>query len=204
MLSRASLKSTFSRTSLRALLSTSELAGIDVSKLVVKRTESPKPKVPHEKLVFGRTFTDHMLEVDWDASVGWKAPVISPYHPLQLDPAVSSLHYALQAFEGMKAYIDQDGNVRLFRPDMNMKRLNNSCKRLCFPTFDGDQYLECIKELIKIDRDWIPNKEGYSLYIRPTIISTYVNALSHFWLELAFCVELHQFSLIWELDLQSK
>jgi branched-chain amino acid aminotransferase len=118
---------------LAARASFSTLACIDVNKLVIKRTTTPKAKVPHTKLVFGHTFTDHMLEIDWDAAKGWSNPVISPYHPLQLDPAVSSLHYALQAFEGLKAYLDKDGNIRLFRPDKNMKRLNNSCSRLCFP-----------------------------------------------------------------------
>jgi branched-chain amino acid aminotransferase len=71
--------------------------------------------------------------VDWDVNNGWGNPVISPYHKFELDPAISALHYALQAFEGMKAYIDQNGKIRLFRPERNMERLRDSARRLCFP-----------------------------------------------------------------------
>ncbi len=74
-----------------------------------------------------------MLQVDWDAKEGWGTPTISPYRKLSLDPAVSALHYALQAFEGMKAYVDSSDRVRLFRPDRNMERLRDSARRLCFP-----------------------------------------------------------------------
>lgn len=157
-------------------------------------------KVPYDKLAFGKTFTDHMLEVDWNDQEGWKEPAISPYHPLQIDPAASSLHYALQVFEGMKAYIDPNNKIRLFRPELNMRRMNDSMTRLQMPvrvkscylsvgvlvtpcspstmssqTFNSDEYLECLKELLKLDKDWIPRREGYSLYIRPTAISTHVS-----------------------------
>lgn len=121
------------RTSVRYL--SSALADIDASKLNIQLTTNPRPKVPNKHLVFGHTFTDHMLEIDWDSKSGWKTPVISPYHALSLDPAVSSLHYALQAFEGMKAYLDNESQIRLFRPDMNMARLLISSKKICFPVF---------------------------------------------------------------------
>ena len=98
--------------------------------------------------------------------------MIHPYGCLSLDPASAVFHYALECFEGMKAYIDAEGHVRLFRPDMNMKRLNNSMKRLLLPEFDGDELLKCLAELIRLDKDWVPTGEGYSLYIRPTGIST--------------------------------
>ena len=104
---------------------------------------------------------------------GWEAPVIRPHGPLSLDPAVSSLHYGLQLFEGMKAYIDAAGKIRLFRPDKNMVRLNNSAARLNFPAVDGAQFLECIKKLVVMDKSWIPRADGFSLYLRPTYIATH-------------------------------
>lgn len=149
------------------------LAKVDASLLTVTRAVNAQPKLPKEQLAFGKTFTDHMLEVDWTSDKGWHAPRIGPHEDLKISPAASSLHYGLQCFEGMKAYVDKSGDVRLFRPDMNMARMNTSCERLFLPTFDGDQLVECIKQLIKIDRDWIPEGEGYSLYIRPTAISTH-------------------------------
>eukprot|EP01027_Heterolobosea_sp_BB2_P012979 GEZU01018765.1.p2 GENE.GEZU01018765.1~~GEZU01018765.1.p2 ORF type:complete len:340 (-),score=136.06 GEZU01018765.1:31-1050(-) len=113
-----------------------------------------------------------MLEVNWNASKGWDTPKIVPFHDLTLPPSCSSLHYAIQCFEGMKAYKDAEGNIRLFRPDMNARRLNASAARLALPQFDQKEFLECLSELIRVDKDWIPTQEGYSLYIRPTIIST--------------------------------
>ncbi|KAL7678856.1 putative aminotransferase class IV, aminotransferase-like, PLP-dependent enzyme [Plasmopara halstedii] len=82
-----------------------------------------------------------------------------------MDPACAVLHYALECFEGMKAYVDTQGHIRLFRPEMNMKRLNNSMKRLLLPEFDGDELIKCLNELLRLDKDWIPQGEGYSLYI---------------------------------------
>lgn len=148
-------------------------ASINPAALDVTRTSTPKTKLPNEELTFGASFTDHMLEIDWDVDSGWKAPKIIPYGPLQIDPAATSLHYALQCFEGMKAYVDDNDSIRLFRPDKNMIRMNNSMKRLFLPEFDEDAFLECIKELIKVEKDWIPRGEGYSLYVRPTGIATH-------------------------------
>lgn len=129
--------------------------------MTIDRTNSPKPKLPNEKLVFGHSFTDHMLEVDWDKTTGWTVPRITPYHNLSLDPSCSVFHYAIevrfkrcfclsrafrelevservssapfQCFEGMKAYKDRNGSIRLFRPMENMKRMNTSCGRLSLP-----------------------------------------------------------------------
>lgn len=113
-----------------------------------------------------------MLTVDWSINQGWKAPEIVPFGDLSIHPAASSLHYALELFEGMKAYIDEQGQIRLFRPDMNMKRLNNSARRLLLPEVDEEKAIKLLGELLKIDKSWIPSKMGYSLYIRPTLIST--------------------------------
>jgi len=140
--------------------------------LQIQETTKPKVKQAHNELVFGKTFTDHMLVCEWEAGEGWKNPSIVPYGPLSLDPSCSVFHYAIECFEGMKAYKDPEGKVLLFRPEANMKRLAKSASRLLLPTFDQDQVLECIKQLVRVDESWIPDKKGYSLYIRPSMIGT--------------------------------
>ena len=97
------------------------------------RITMPQELLPNDKLKFGATFTDHMLVCDWTESKGWHAPAIVPYGPLAIDPAASVLHYSLQCFEGMKAYRSDNDDILLFRPDMNMKRLNRSMRRLYLP-----------------------------------------------------------------------
>jgi len=155
-----------------ASFSTQFTPDIDSSKITVERTKKPKPKSPKEKLVFGKEFSDHMLEIDWERNKGWTAPRIIPYQDLQISPASSALHYGLQCFEGMKAYIDNDNKIRMFRPDSNMQRLNSSMNRLDLPEFNGGEFLKCIQQLLREDKDWIPKGMGYSLYIRPTAIAT--------------------------------
>ncbi|EIW67598.1 hypothetical protein TREMEDRAFT_33395 [Tremella mesenterica DSM 1558] len=148
------------------------LPDIDPSLLKLEPTSSPKIRPPSSTLIFGRTFTDHMLTIRWSSNSGWQAPVIGPYRPLELDPSSTVLHYAFTAFEGMKAYRNEDGTVRLFRPDMNMARLNRSAARAALPTFDPKALETLIKKLVMLDSEWIPNEPGYSLYIRPTLIGT--------------------------------
>lgn len=151
----------------------STLPSINPSSLVLEKTSTPKTKYTDKNsLVFGREFTDHMLQVEWDQKEGWKTPKITKYENISISPAASSLHYALQCFEGMKAYIDEAGKIRLFRPEENMKRLNNSAARIRLPTFDEAAFLKCLKEFVKVDKEWIPRGKGYSLYLRPTLIST--------------------------------
>ncbi|KAH0555774.1 Mitochondrial branched-chain amino acid (BCAA) aminotransferase [Trichoglossum hirsutum] len=145
---------------------------LDASKLVITRTTAPKRLHPPEDLVFGKTFTDHLLSVEWTASGGWRAPRIVPYQNLSLDPATCVFQYGFACFEGMKAYRAADGSTRLFRPDKNMARLNKSAVRIALPAFDGAQLIELIKELVRLDGRFIPTARGYSLYIRPTLIGT--------------------------------
>lgn len=164
--SRVRLPSSTPFTSVRAYSS------LDPSKLQVSLTDKPKSKLPKEELVFGKTFTDHMLRCPWSEGSGWHAPIIQPYGPLAIDPATAVLHYAIECFEGLKAYRGPKGEVRVFRADMNMQRMNNSMSRLQLPTFDGDALLDLIGKLIAVDKDWVPEGDGYSLYIRPTGIST--------------------------------
>lgn len=134
-----------------------------------------KEKPAFDKLEFGRTFTDHMFIMDYTEGKGWHDPRIVPYQPITLDPAATIFHYGQTVFEGLKAYLTQDEKVFLFRPNKNFERLNRSSARLCMPELDEELALEALKELIRVDRDWVPNLEGTSLYIRPFIISTEVH-----------------------------
>jgi len=130
----------------------------------------PKPDI--SSLGFGKHFTDHMLEIPWNSKTGWDKPRISPLHNFNFHPAAKVFHYAIELFEGMKAYRGEDGRLRLFRPDRNMARMLKTASRSALPTFDAEEMIKCLKRLIQIDRDWIPNSTTSSLYIRPTFIAT--------------------------------
>lgn len=129
-----------------------------------------KPKPPVEELAFGKMFTDHMLTIDWNHKEGWKNPEIKPFENFSIHPAAKVLHYAQELFEGMKAYRGVDGRIRMFRPMHNMARMNLTASRACLPTFDGHELLECIRQLVVMDQDWVPHCMSSSLYIRPTMI----------------------------------
>ncbi|KAL8782720.1 MAG: hypothetical protein Q9213_005144 [Squamulea squamosa] len=149
-----------------------KLPNIDPSALSITKTTTPKQLVPPEELVFGRTFTDHMLSIEWTASNGWYPPQIIPYQNLSLDPATCVFHYAFECFEGMKAYKTPNGELRIFRPDRNMRRLNRSAKRIALPTFDGEAFTDLISRFVRMEERFIPATRGYSLYLRPTLIGT--------------------------------
>ncbi len=121
---------------------------------------------------FGRFFTDHMFKVSYSASKGWYDPQVTPYQSLQLDPGASVLHYGQALFEGMKAFRMQDGHCAMFRPDFNWQRMTEGAERLCMQPPPKELFIEGIKELVKIDKDWIPSEKGCALYIRPTLIGT--------------------------------
>ena len=137
----------------------------------IEKTQNPKTKPNPDTLRFGTEFTDHMFVMDYEEGKGWHDGKIVPYGPLVLDPAAVVFHYAQEMFEGLKAYKTADGKVQLFRPDMNAKRTNRTNDRLCIPQMDEELYVEAIKALVSVDADWIPQKEGTSLYIRPFIIA---------------------------------
>lgn len=140
--------------------------------ITIERTKTPKQKpADQSKLGFGNYYTDHMFLMNYDEGEGWHNPRIVPYAPIALDPAAMCLHYGQEVFEGMKAYRAEDGRILLFRPDRNMARLNVSNDRLCIPAIDEEFAVEAIKELVKVDEDWIPTAEGTSLYIRPFIFA---------------------------------
>jgi branched-chain amino acid aminotransferase len=143
-----------------------------MDKLQIRLAERRKEKPPGDKLGFGLYYTDHMLIVDYEEGKGWHNPRIEPYHPIELDPAAKVFHYGQTVFEGLKAYRTEDGRVLLFRPQKNFERLNRSCDRLSIPRLDETFLLESLLELIRIERDWVPDAPGTSLYIRPFIIAT--------------------------------
>ncbi|KAJ5556876.1 hypothetical protein N7513_002462 [Penicillium frequentans] len=149
-----------------------QLASLDASKLTVTKTQTPKELTPNKDLVFGKTFTDHMISIEWTAEDGWHTPRIVPYQNLSLDPSTCVFHYAFECFEGMKAYKDKTGGTRLFRPNKNMERLNKSSARIALPKFDGDELVKLIGEFVKLEDRFIPDARGYSLYLRPTMIGT--------------------------------
>jgi branched-chain amino acid aminotransferase len=121
---------------------------------------------------FGTNFTDHMVTIDWTEGTGWHDAVIGPRQPIPLDPAAAVLHYAQEIFEGLKAYVQADGSIALFRPEANAKRFNDSARRLAMPELPERVFVEAIEQLVAIDRSWIPEGEGASLYLRPFMIAT--------------------------------
>ena len=135
----------------------------------IEKTKTPKNK-PEGALGFGKYFTDHMFMMDWDEGIGWHDARIIPYGPIPMSPASSALHYGAEIFEGMKAYHTKDGKVQLFRPYENAKRLNSSAERLCLPELNEDDFVEAVVTLVNLDRDWVPQDEGTSLYVRPFMI----------------------------------
>ncbi len=139
--------------------------------ITITKAASLKPKPDPASLGFGTLFTDHMFNLDYNPEKGWHNPRIEPYGPITMDPSTMVLHYGQGVFEGLKAYHTAGGTIQLFRPQENMKRLNNSCRLLCIPEFDEAFMLEALKTLLRVERDWVPTAPETSLYIRPTILA---------------------------------
>ncbi len=141
----------------------------------IKITKTTAPKVKPakgEKLGFGHIFTDHMFIMDYTEGQGWHDARIVPYGNISLDPSAMVFHYGQEMFEGLKAYRGEDDKIYLFRPDMNAKRANASNERLCIPEIPEEMFVEAVKAVVDVDRDWVPSDEGTSLYIRPFVIAT--------------------------------
>ncbi len=139
----------------------------------VTRNTNPAPKpAADQPLGFGQIFTDHMFVMDYVDGQGWVNPQIIPYGPLSIDPSAMVFHYGQAIFEGLKAYRVADGSINLFRPRLNFERVNTSNQRMVIPQVDPDFCVYALKELIKVEKDWIPTADGTSLYIRPFIIAT--------------------------------
>lgn len=142
------------------------------AKIKIEKTTTPKQKPDADNLGFGHHFTDHMFVMDYTEGKGWHDPRIVPYAPIPFEPSTLVFHYGQAIFEGLKAYKTEQNKILLFRPEKNMERMNISCEGLCIPKIDTELAIQAVKELVNIDKDWIPSAFGTSLYIRPFIIAT--------------------------------
>src|SRR6185295_7629029 len=124
-----------------------------------------------ENIPFGRYFTDHMLEADFENGE-WKNVEIKPYQPLLLEPSLSALHYGQAIFEGIKAYKNENGDAYIFRPWDNFRRFNKSAERMNMPEIPEEIFIEGMRQLIELDKNWIPARKDHSLYIRPVMFAT--------------------------------
>lgn len=139
----------------------------------ITKTAQPKEKPQDEtKLGFGKLFTDHMFIMNYDEGQGWHDARVVPYGPVVLDPSASVFHYAQECFEGMKAYRTKDNRIQLFRPECNAARMQSTHERLCIPEIPVEDFVQAVKTLVNVERDWVPHAEGASLYIRPFTIAT--------------------------------
>lgn len=138
----------------------------------IQRTSKSRiSEVDFNNIPFGKVFSDHMFIVDFNGK-DWVDARIEPYSNLSISPAISALHYGQSIFEGLKAYRYDNGEARIFRPDANWLRMNKSAERLCMPQMDQKMFVEGIRSLVELDQNWIPEKGGYSLYIRPFMFAT--------------------------------
>lgn len=140
--------------------------------IAVERTKNPKPRPDNANYGFGKYFTDHMFITEYSEVLGWHAPRVVPYQSLRLDPGASVLHYGQAIFEGLKVFRGVDERVRLFRPEMNWKRMQVSADRLCMKMVDLPVFIESLSRLARTDSDWIPTQPGTALYLRPTLIGS--------------------------------
>ncbi len=138
---------------------------------ITKVERSKLKDINLENIPFGKYFTDHMLEVDYEDGE-WKTPEIKPYQPLLLDPSIAAIHYGQSIFEGVKAYKNTDGDAFIFRPLDNFKRFNISAERMQMPQVPEDIFMDGLRLLIEMDKSWIPQQENHALYIRPFMFSS--------------------------------
>ena len=133
----------------------------------ITKTTTPHTMPAEDKLGFGKFFTDHMFIMDYDCEIGWHNARIVPFQNISLHPASTVLHYGAEIFEGLKAYRTEDGEIRLFRPMENIKRMNNSANRMCLPEINEEDFLQALKEFVEFEKDFVPHSFGTSLYLRP-------------------------------------
>ncbi len=138
----------------------------------ITKTQNPKQKPDENNLGFGQIFTDHMFIMEYEKGKGWHNASVEPYRNLSLDPASVVFHYAQEAFEGMKAYRTQNNDIQLFRPERNAQRMISTCERMCMPIIPEEDFVQAVKAIVQIDKDWVPNSPEASLYIRPFIFAT--------------------------------
>lgn len=150
----------------------------------IERTENPTSSERIAEILtnpgFGNHFTDHMVVIDWNESAGWHNARVQPYQNFQMDPASMVFHYGQAIFEGIKAYRQQDDSVVTFRPDQNAARMQSSAQRLAMPELPEELFIESLRQLVEIDKQWVPAAGGEeSLYLRPFMISTQVSLGVH-------------------------
>lgn len=138
---------------------------------VTRVKRSRLAEMDFDNLPFGKYFTDHMLEADY-ADGEWKKVSIRPYQPIAFEPSLMALHYGQSIFEGIKAYKLKNGDAVIFRPYDNLRRFNISAERMEMPAVTEDIFIEGMRQLIALDKEWIPAKDEYSLYIRPFMFAT--------------------------------
>ena len=136
-------------------------------KIRIEKTRNPQTMPPENELGFGKVFTDHMLMVDWTEDKGWYDARIVPFGRIDLHPASTVLHYGAEIFEGLKVYRRADGGIQMFRPQENVKRMNNSAERMSLPQMDEKDMLELMTTFVKLEERWVPKSFGTSLYLRP-------------------------------------
>ncbi len=140
--------------------------------VTITRSAKLKQRPDDSNLSFGTIFTDHMFNMDYNPEKGWHNPRIEPYTSFIMAPATMVLHYGQSIFEGLKSFRTESGNIQLFRPTDNFTRLNKSARALCIPEVDEDFLFHALKQLLTIEKDWVPSTHETSLYIRPAIIAT--------------------------------
>ena len=145
------------------------IAAADIN--IVKTRHSKLKDINLSDIPFGKYFTDHMLEADYENG-GWVNAEIKPYQPLLLAPSLAALHYGQAIFEGIKAYKNEEGEAFIFRPHDNFKRFNISAERMQMPQVPEELFIEGMRLLVDLDRNWIPGQEDHSLYIRPFMFSS--------------------------------
>ncbi|MBQ8840965.1 MAG: branched-chain amino acid aminotransferase [Clostridia bacterium] len=133
----------------------------------ITKTQNPQQLTEESKLGFGKHFTDHMFLMDYEAGKGWHNARIVPFGYLSIHPASTVLHYGSEIFEGLKAYRTEKGNIQMFRPMENIKRMNNSAERMCLPQIDENDFLQALCEFVKLEERFVPYSFGTSLYLRP-------------------------------------
>ena len=154
----------------------------------ITKAAALKQKPDESNLGFGKIFSDHMFVMDYTPAQGWHDAQIVPYAPFALDPACVVFHYAQELFEGLKAYRTADNTIQLFRPDCNGQRMMDSAVRMCMPEIPVEDFVQAVKALVEVEKDWVPHSDGASLYIRPFIIATDVGMGVHASHNYRFCI----------------
>ena len=150
----------------------------------ITRTDNPTSAEELSEILanpgFGKHFTDHMVTIDWTEEKGWHDAQVRPYGPMTMEPASNVFHYGQAIFEGIKAYRQPDDSIATFRPDHNAQRFINSAERLAMPELPQEEFIESLRQLVEVDKDWVPEAGGEAaLYLRPFMISTEVSLGVH-------------------------